>query len=68
MKKWFAVLLTLALLCGMFVGCGNDDFPAPVDMESAPESTDDLQDHSLPLLNVCVDVPSSRGGAHGKTS
>lgn len=56
LKKLIALLLALALLCALFSGCGNNDSPAPVDVDSAPEGEAESVPESLPSITVCLDV------------
>lgn len=50
MKKWFVAFLALALLCGLFVGCGNEDFP----QQKKDDSGD--KEANIPTLRILVDL------------
>lgn len=64
MKKLLCLMLTLALLCAPFAGCGNDDFLPPPEDGSREESSSQQEDEkdkedkkdSRPEVIVCLDL------------
>ncbi len=58
MKKWFSIVLSLALVLAVFTSCSG---PAPAQSEASqkdPASTGAEESAELPVLRVCVDFPS----------